>query len=159
MRKFILGVIVNLILSFALSFTVGVATNNYNGLPVMPETILMPLLYGTIIGTITTTIIPVNVIGMKFAAWNNGGPGTGFCALYKNFVILAIMVPIMSFFVTGLMIGFFTENFFIAWLYPIATVYPVGYVTSLLIEPIAMFIATLLTGFDPMAEMAAKQAA
>lgn len=154
MRKFLFGVVVNLVLSFALSFTVTVATNTYNGLPINPSTVLMPLLWGTLIGTITTTIIPVNKIGIKFATLNNAGPETGLCALYKNFVILAIMVPIMNFFVTGIMIGFFTQEFFNAWLCPIATVYPVGYVTSLIIEPIGMFVARKLTGFDPMAASA-----
>lgn len=154
MRKFAWGVLVNLVLSLCLSFTVTIATNTYNGIPVNLATVSMPLLFGTLIGTLTTTIIPVNKIGIKFAAWNNAGPGTALCAFYKNFVILAIMVPIMNFFVTGLMIGFFTQEFFNGWLCPIATVYPVGYVTSLLIEPVAMFIATKATGFNPLMEEA-----
>lgn len=154
MKKFLFGVIVNLVLSFALSFTVTIATNTYNGLPINPSTVVMPLLYGTLIGTITTTIIPVNRIGIRFATLNNAGPETALCALYKNFVILAIMVPIMNFFVTGLMIGFFTQEFFNAWLCPIATVYPVGYVTSLIIEPIGMFVARKITGFDPREKVA-----
>ena len=126
-KAFIWGVIVNLILSFFLSLIVGIATNIYNELPINLDTVCMPLLYGTIIGTLTTTIIPVN----------------------KNFVILAFMVPIMNFFVTGLMIGFGTQEFINAWLYPIIFVYPVGYVVSMLGEPIAMAVASFVTRFDP----------
>lgn len=150
MRKFLWSVIVNLVLSLALSFTVTVATNTYNGLPINWDTVCMPLLYGTIIGTITVTILPVNKIGVAFATWNNAPQGTALCAIYKNFVILAIMIPIMNFFVTGLMIGFFTQLFFDGWLGPIPTVYPVGYVTALLFEPIAMWVASAITQFDPM---------
>ena len=45
-------------LSFFLSLIVGIATNIYNEMPVNLDTVAMPLLYGTIIGTLTTTIIP-----------------------------------------------------------------------------------------------------
>ncbi len=147
--KFVWGVIVNLVLSFVLSLTVGIATTAFNGMPVNWDTISMPLLYGTIIGTITTTVIPVNVLGMKFAAFNNAPQGTALCAIYKNFVILAIMIPVMNFFVTGLMIGFFTQEFVNGWLYPIPAVYPVGYVTALLFEPVAMGVASFVTRFKP----------
>ena len=149
MKKFLWGLVVNLVLSFALSFTVTVATNTYNGLPINGATLGMPLLYGTIIGTITTTLLPVNKIGLKFATWNHAPQGTALCSLYKNFVILAIMIPIMNFFVTGLMIGFFTQTFFDGWLCPIPAVYPVGYVTALLFEPIAVWVASAVTRFDP----------
>ena len=148
-KAFIWGVMVNLILSFFLSLIVGIATNIYNELPVNLDTVCMPLLYGTIIGTLTTTIIPVNKIGIKFATWQGAPQGNPLCGIYKNFVILAFMVPIMNFFVTGLMIGFGTQEFINAWLYPIIFVYPVGYVVSMLGEPIAMAIASFVTRFDP----------
>ena len=62
-RAFVWGVIVNLVLSFFLSLIVGIATNIYNEMPVNLDTVAMPLLYGTIIGTLTTTIIPRQQIG------------------------------------------------------------------------------------------------
>ncbi len=148
-RAFVWGVIVNLMLSFFLSLIVGIATNIYNEMPVNLDTVAMPLLYGTIIGTLTTTIIPVNRIGIRFATWQGAPQGSALCGIYKNFVILAFMVPIMNFFVTGLMIGFGTQEFVNAWLYPIIFVYPVGYIVSLLGEPIAMAVASFVTRFDP----------
>lgn len=147
--KFVWGVLVNLVLSFVLSLSVGIATTAFNGMPINGATIGLPLLYGTIIGTVVTTVIPVNKLGIKFATWNNAPEGTPLCALYKNFVILAIMVPIMNFFVTGLMIGFFSQEFFNGWLCPIPAVYPVGYVTALLFEPVAVSIACAITRYRP----------
>lgn len=151
MRKLCWNIIVNLLLSLALSLTVTIATNIFNGIPINGMTVGFPLVLATIIGTLVTTILPVAKIGMKFAAWNHAGPGTALCSIYKNFVILAIMVPIMNFFVVGIMLGFFTQDFFNAWLYPIPTVYPVGYVTALLFEPIALWVATKITRLDPFA--------
>lgn len=149
MKQFLFGVIINLVLSFCLSFTVGIATCIYNEMPIMPDTICLPLLYGTVIGTITTTVIPVNKLGIKFATWCNAPMGTAMCTWYKNFVIVAIMVPIMNLFVTGLMIGFTNPELINAWLYPIPTFYPVAYVTSMLMEPIGMAIASAITRFKP----------
>lgn len=81
--KFVWGVIVNLVLSFALSLTVGIATTAFNGMPVNGDTLSMPLLYGTIIGTVVTTVIPVNALGMRFAAWNHAPQGTALCAIVR----------------------------------------------------------------------------
>ena len=155
MKKFLFNLIVNLILSFAVAFAVTIATLNYNSQPFEPMALFVPWGLGTLIGTVVTLIIPVNAIGMKFAAYNGAAPGTPLCAIYKNFVILAIMIPIMNFCITGIISGaWFTPEFFMGWLYPIPAVYLPGYVASLLFEPVAVTAAVKLTGFNPMAQAA-----
>lgn len=154
MRKFIFNLIVNLILSFAVAFAVTIATLSYSTTPFSATAILMPWGFGTLIGTVVTLVIPVNSLGMKFAAFNGAKPGTPMCAILKNFVILAIMIPVMNFCISGIILGaLFTPDFFVSWLYPICAVYPAGYVASLLFEPIAVTAATKLTGFNPMAAL------
>ncbi len=150
MRKFAWTILVNFMLSLSLSFTVSIAMTVFNGQSVALQTVLAPFAYGTVIGTVVTTVIPVNRIGMKFAAWNHREPGTVLGVLCKNLVVLAIMVPIMNFFMTGLMRGFFCPGFLAAWLLPLFLAYPVGFVTALLAEPVALFVAAKVTGFDPV---------
>jgi len=149
MRKFMFGLTINFFISLMLSVVISVAMPIVQGQPISLQILKMGTLYGTIVGTVFATLFNVGGISEAFARAVGAQRGTAGWLLTRNISIITIMLFSMLFFITGLLTGFgefMGVSFVDRWIGPMPKLWFIGYIASVLLDPVCVWLAIKLVG-------------
>ena len=138
------------VLSLAMSFVVGavmsVSMMLYNGQPLDIVPLLLNILVATVIGLVVMLVIPVARGGEAFARfYGSQNPTSLGFGLLQSLVIATVMTFCVSFGMTAFGTGFATfpdgTTFIVRWLSPIADIWGIAYVATILGLPVCTALA------------------
>lgn len=149
MRKFLFKLTIYFFISLMLSVVISVAMPVVQGQPISLQILKMGTLYGTIVGTLFATLFNVGGISEAFARSIGAKQGTAGWLLVRNAAVITIMLFSMLFFITGLMTGFgeFAGVSFVdRWIGPLPKLWFIGYIASVLLDPVCVWLAIKIIG-------------
>lgn len=135
----------SLIMSFVVGVVMSIAMMIYNGQPLDAAPLLINIGLATAIGLVVMFVMPVARGGEKFAEFYGAQRGGLIWGLLQSVVIATVMTFCVSFGMTAFGTGFATfpdgTTFVVRWLTPIAAVWGIAYVATILALPVATAIA------------------
>lgn len=145
----------SLLMSFALGVVMSVAVTLYNKQPLDLVPLLVNIGLATAIGLIVMLVIPVARSGEKFAEFYGAQRDGLIWGLLQSVVIVTVMTFFVSFGMTAFNTGFMTfpdgTTFVVRWLAPIASIWSIAYIATILVLPVATFIANKVGGIPQKA--------
>ncbi|MEI3376975.1 MAG: hypothetical protein V8R08_03960 [Coriobacteriales bacterium] len=149
--KFSFIITIDISMSLIVGAVMSVAMMLYNGQPLEPVPLLLNIVLATVIGVVVLLIIPVIKGGGAFARFygshDEGSLGFG---LLQSVVIATVMTFCVSFGMTAVGTGFETfpdgTTFVMRWLIPIASIWGIAYVATILGLPLCMALARKVSG-------------
>lgn len=140
----------SLLMSFAVGTVMTFAMALHNGQPLEPAPILVQMLIATIIGLVVMLVLPIARLGEKFAEFFGAERAGLAWGLLQSVVIATVMTFCVSFGMTAFATGFATfpdgTTFLVRWLAPIASIWGIAYVATILALPLATTIAQKVGG-------------
>lgn len=137
---------IDLSMSFVVGAVMSVAMMIYNGQPLEPVPLLVNVVLATVIGLVVLLIIPVIRGGEKFAQFYGSDNQRSLAfGLLQSIVIATVMTFCVSFGMTAFGTSFETfpdgTSFIVRWLAPIASIWGIAYVATILGLPVCTALA------------------